>query len=66
MSFHGSLRMEEEQMTRQYYAHSLEGKPPSEWQPLEEHLRKVAELAWSFAKSFGAGTEPPLPFAGEG
>jgi len=53
-------------MTRQYYAHSLEGKPPSEWQPLEEHLRKVAELAWSFAKSFGAGTEPPLPFAGEG
>ncbi len=22
-------------MPRQYYAHSLEGKPPSEWQPLE-------------------------------
>ena len=23
-------------MLRQYYAHSLEGKPPEEWQPLEE------------------------------
>jgi hypothetical protein len=24
--------------TKQYYAHSLEGKPPSEWHKLEEHL----------------------------
>jgi len=37
------------------YAHSLEGKPPSEWQPLDEHLKNVAEMARSFAKPFGAG-----------
>jgi hypothetical protein len=29
-------------MERKYYAHSLEGKPPSEWQPLEEHLKKIS------------------------
>jgi CRISPR-associated endonuclease/helicase Cas3 len=37
-----------------YYAHSLEGKPPEEWQPLEEHLCNVAEMAAEFASSFGA------------
>jgi CRISPR-associated endonuclease/helicase Cas3 len=42
-------------MEKKYYAHSLEGKPPEEWQPLEEHLRNVAKLARSFADSFGAG-----------
>ena len=42
-------------MTQKYYAHSLEGKPPSEWQPLEEHLKNVAEMARSFADAFGAG-----------
>jgi len=26
-----------------YYAHSKEGKPKEEWQPLEEHLKNVAE-----------------------
>ena len=36
-------------MEKKYYAHSLEGKPPEEWQPLEEHLKNVAELARSFA-----------------
>ncbi|QTA93788.1 CRISPR-associated helicase Cas3' [Desulfonema magnum] len=41
-------------MTQKYYAHSLEGKPFSEWQPLDEHLRNVAEMAQSFAKDFGA------------
>jgi hypothetical protein len=25
-------------MTEPFYAHSLPGKPPTEWQPLEEHL----------------------------
>jgi hypothetical protein len=29
----------------QYYAHSKEGSPPEEWQPLEEHLENVAEMA---------------------
>ncbi len=36
------------------YAHSREGRPPEEWQPLEEHLRNVADLAAEFAKPFGA------------
>jgi CRISPR-associated endonuclease/helicase Cas3 len=42
-------------MERIQYAHSLEGKPPSEWQPLEEHLRNVAELAREFAAVFQSG-----------
>ncbi|OQY11855.1 MAG: hypothetical protein B6I30_05995 [Desulfobacteraceae bacterium 4572_187] len=42
-------------MNKQYYAHSLDGKPPSEWQPLEKHLKNVAEIARSFAESFDAG-----------
>ena len=38
----------------EFYAHSLEGKLPSEWQPLETHLKNVADLAGSFAREFGA------------
>lgn len=38
-----------------YYAHSLEGEPPEIWQPLEEHLRNVAEMAGEFAAPFGGG-----------
>ena len=26
-------------MEKKYYAHSLEGRPPEEWQPLEGHLK---------------------------
>ena len=40
---------------KKYYAHSKESRPPEEWQPLDEHLKNVAELARSFADSFGAG-----------
>ncbi len=29
-------------MAKKYYAHTLDGKPPSDWQPLEEHLKNVA------------------------
>jgi HD superfamily phosphodiesterase len=36
-----------------YYAHSLKDQPPETWQPLEEHLRNVAELAAGFARPFG-------------
>jgi HD superfamily phosphodiesterase len=36
-----------------FYAHSKEGRPPEEWQPLEEHLGNVAKLAAEFAKPFG-------------
>ena len=35
------------------YAHSLEGKPPSEWQTLEDHSNGTAELAAKFAGAFG-------------
>ena len=42
-------------MTEKYYAHSLEGKAPSDWQPLDGHLKNVAEMARSFAEFFGAG-----------
>jgi CRISPR-associated endonuclease/helicase Cas3 len=42
-------------MAKKYYAHSLEGKPPSEWQPLEEHLKNIAEMSRSFSESFGDG-----------
>ncbi len=36
-----------------YYAHSLAKEPPEKWQPLEEHLRNVADLAARFAHPFG-------------
>jgi CRISPR-associated endonuclease/helicase Cas3 len=41
-------------MFEKYYAHSLEGKPPSEWQLLDEHLKNVAEMTAEFADCFGA------------
>ncbi len=40
---------------KEFYAHSLEGKPPEEWHPLEEHLKGTADLAASFAAEFGCG-----------
>ena len=42
-------------MEDQYYAHSRQGKPPREWQPLDEHLKNVAELARAFANDFDSG-----------
>ena len=41
-------------MTKKYYAHSLEGKLLREWQPLNDHLKNVAEMARLFAERFGA------------
>jgi len=38
-----------------YYAHSLEGQPPEEWQLLKDHLNNVAEMAAEFAAPFGGG-----------
>jgi len=40
---------------KEFFAHSVEGKPKSEWQGLEEHLRNVAELAKKFGDEFGSG-----------
>ena len=34
------------------YAHSKEGRPPEEWQELDDHLRGVAERAANFAADF--------------
>ena len=34
------------------YAHSLPGQPPKKWQPLDEHLKAVAEKAKEFGLSF--------------
>ena len=39
---------------KKYYAHSLTEKPPSDWQPLKEHLINVAEKAGQFAEGFGS------------
>ncbi len=40
---------------KEFFAHSVEGKPTSEWQGLEEHLLNVAELAKKFGDEFGSG-----------
>lgn len=40
-------------MLKEYYAHSLEGRPQKEWQRLEDHLKNVAKLAREFAEPFG-------------
>ena len=40
---------------KKYYAHSLPGRPPSDWQPLEQHLKNVAELAGDLRKVLGLG-----------
>lgn len=42
-------------MTKEFYAHSVEGKATSEWHTLEDHLKGTAELAASFASEFGCG-----------
>ena len=42
-------------MKGEFYAHSRNGKPPEEWHRLEDHLKKVAEMARSFANDFHAG-----------
>ncbi len=38
-----------------YYAHTLEGHGPEDWQTLEDHLRNVAERSSAFASEFGYG-----------
>lgn len=36
------------------YAHSLTGRAIADWEPLDVHLREVAELAARHAAKFGA------------
>src|ERR1700761_3475412 len=40
--------------SKRYWAHTLEGRPSEDWEPLETHLEKVAESAAEFAAAFGA------------
>ena len=42
-------------MHSENFAHSKEGKPPEEWQRLEEHLKNVAHIAKQLAEPFGGG-----------
>jgi CRISPR-associated endonuclease/helicase Cas3 len=37
-----------------FYAHTLPGLPPADWEPLSTHLDKVAESTAMFADGFGA------------
>jgi CRISPR-associated endonuclease/helicase Cas3 len=43
-------------MSENYYAHSKENEPPENWQPLEEHLKNVADMAGQFAVFFKSGS----------
>lgn len=38
-----------------FYGHSLAGKDPSDWEPLEDHLRLVTKYAEFFAEKLNAG-----------
>lgn len=40
--------------TRTAFAHSREGEPEERWEPLPDHLERVARLAGGFAEAFGA------------
>jgi CRISPR-associated endonuclease/helicase Cas3 len=41
-----------EATVRRALAHSLEGRPESAWEPVDEHLREVAAMAGRFAGAF--------------
>jgi len=51
----GRVLGKEGSLVKQFYAHSTDNPDKSDWQPLEEHLQGVAELAEEFASVFGAG-----------
>lgn len=40
-------------MKKKYFAHTIEGQPPSSWQLLEDHLQNVSEMAAEFSSKFG-------------
>lgn len=39
-----------------WYAHTKEGRPTADWEPLEKHLQDVANLAAGFAEAFESPT----------
>jgi len=40
---------------REFYAHTLAGKPKTDWEPLARHLEEVGASASAFADAFGGG-----------
>jgi len=46
------------------YAHSLPGEQEETWQPLEDHLRQVAELTDEFAAPVAPGWHRSRPARG--
>ena len=40
---------------KDYYAHSLSGKPLEDWHRLEDDLNEVAKIGQKFINDFGAG-----------
>lgn len=46
--------MNSDQPATVHFAHSLEGRPESQWEPLDQHQRQVADLASQFAGEFNA------------
>ncbi|MFI5459165.1 MAG: CRISPR-associated endonuclease Cas3'', partial [Isosphaerales bacterium] len=42
-------------MARICYAHTLEGRPETDWHPLETHLEDTARSAQGFGSAFGCG-----------
>lgn len=42
-------------MEKAFYAHSLVGADPSQWQTMEDHLQAVAKMCREFAAPFDAG-----------
>jgi hypothetical protein len=38
-----------------FFAHSIGGRAEENWHRLEDHLKRTAELAASFADEFGCG-----------
>ena len=41
-------------MSQTFYAHSFDGRPPTDWEPLKHHLHAVAHLAARFSGKFDA------------
>ena len=42
------------------YAHSQSGSPISEWQPLQDHCKAVADMAATFADPFASNVHGRL------
>lgn len=48
------LNCDRERELRPCFAHTLPDRPSTEWEPLEDHLERVSQLAGEFASAFDA------------